>query len=88
MQRTSLRFSLGYRVTQSSCRYFCYLLFSLKTHNQAFHGEEGEGEGQGQGDEGDKDEDEEKHQDVPVLSLSGAFFMLASITVVVAVASE
>ena len=78
------------RVTQSPCRYFCYLLFSLKTHNQAFQGEDGEGEGeeQGQGGEGDKDEDEETHQDIPVLSLSGAFFMLTSITVVVAIASE
>ena len=48
------------------------------------------GRGAGRGDEGDKDEeeDEEKHQEVPVLSLSGAFFMLTSITVVVAIASE
>ena len=63
-------------------RYACYLLFSLKTHNQAFesHDDDEEEEGE-EGGEG-------KHEEVPVLSLSGAFLMLTSITVMVAVCSE
>lgn len=61
--------------------YACYLLFSLKTHNQAF---------ESQNDDGDDEEEDDgdKHEEVPVLSLSGAFFLLASITVMVAVSSE
>lgn len=62
---------------KQACRYACYLLFSLKTHNQAFQNEGEEGEG-----------GEEKHEEVPVLSLAGAFLMLTSITVMVAISSE
>lgn len=65
----------------ASCRYACYLLFSLKTHNQAF---EQHDDDENEGENGD----DEKHEEVPVLSLSGAFLMLTSITVMVAVSSE
>ena len=62
------------------CRYCCYLLFSLKTHNKQFE----------QADDGDKEEgdDDEHEKDTPVLSMVGAFVLLSAITVCVAVSSE
>lgn len=71
--------------TAVECRYACYLLFSLKTHNQAFENHDDDEEEEGEGGEGVEGE---KHEEVPVLSLSGAFLMLTSITVMVAVSSE
>lgn len=66
------------------CRYACYLLFSLKTHNQAFENHDDDDDDKEEGEE----DGEDKHEEVPVLSLSGAFLMLSSITVMVAVSSE
>lgn len=61
-------------------RYASYLLFSLKTHNQAFEASNG--------GEDDGEEDEDKEEETVVLSLFGAFFMLTAITVMVAISSE
>lgn len=68
-----------------TCSYAAYLYFQLGTHREVAPAASGTG---GSAVEGVDSDDGDEEEQTPSLSLTGAAFMLTSITVIVAFASE